>query len=274
MAGHVLLAGGDRGRAEECWRQVAEIAERTQGPAALLNLVQIAIVTATLDGDLEGAVDSLQRLGGRAEELGVGGAAQGNLYATRLCGYVLREGLADMVVGRAGERSANPALCLAHLGRQAEAREILDQSLQLRWAAEGNRIDRSTIWLETAVLLHDRELAAKILPRLSNAARLTAGQYWDHTCVARHLGAAAQLLGDHEGARRFTEQAIEVATRIRHRPEIALSRLQLAELLLEGSPEEQTSAAAHLDFAIEELRAMKMQPYLERALGHKGLLKA
>ena len=30
----------------------------------------------------------------------------------------------------------------------------------------------------------------------------------------------------------------------------------------------------HLDFAIEEFRAMKMQPSLERALRHKGLLHA
>ncbi len=31
---------------------------------------------------------------------------------------------------------------------------------------------------------------------------------------------------------------------------------------------------AHLDFAIGELRAMKMQPALEVALRHKGLLTA
>ena len=30
----------------------------------------------------------------------------------------------------------------------------------------------------------------------------------------------------------------------------------------------------HLDFAIQELRAMKMQPSLERALRHNGLLRA
>ena len=30
----------------------------------------------------------------------------------------------------------------------------------------------------------------------------------------------------------------------------------------------------HLDFAIGELREMKMQPSLERALRHRGLLKA
>ena len=33
-------------------------------------------------------------------------------------------------------------------------------------------------------------------------------------------------------------------------------------------------AMAHLDFAISEFREMKMQPSLERALRHKGLLGA
>lgn len=32
--------------------------------------------------------------------------------------------------------------------------------------------------------------------------------------------------------------------------------------------------SAHLDFALEEFRTMKMQPYLGRALRHKGLLNA
>ena len=58
------------------------------------------------------------------------------------------------------------------------------------------------------------------------------------------------------------------------RPEIAIIRLRLAELLFEHFPEEQPEALIHLDFAIEEFRAMKMQPSLERALRHKGLLHA
>ena len=48
----------------------------------------------------------------------------------------------------------------------------------------------------------------------------------------------------------------------------------MAELLLNGSTAEKGEAQGHLDFAIEELRAMKMQPALERALRHKGLLHA
>ncbi len=58
------------------------------------------------------------------------------------------------------------------------------------------------------------------------------------------------------------------------RPEITLTRLQLAELLLEYYPDEEKEALEHLDFAIKEFREMKMKPSLERALRHKDILKA
>ena len=65
-----------------------------------------------------------------------------------------------------------------------------------------------------------------------------------------------------------------MATRLRFRPEIALTRLELAELLLEQYPDEKAEALKHLDFAISELREMKVQPALERALKQREALKA
>jgi len=61
---------------------------------------------------------------------------------------------------------------------------------------------------------------------------------------------------------------------MRFRPELALSRLGLAELLLDHYPDEKSEALEHLDFAIKEFREMKMQPSLERALRRKDILKA
>ena len=55
---------------------------------------------------------------------------------------------------------------------------------------------------------------------------------------------------------------------------MALTRLQLAELLLEHYPDERAEALEHLNLAIAELRDMKMQPSLERALSHRELLEA
>ena len=88
------------------------------------------------------------------------------------------------------------------------------------------------------------------------------------------MGAAAALLGRADEARKHYEEAIKVCTDMRFRPELALTRLQLAELLLEHYPDEKKEALEHLDFAIKEFREMKMRPWLERALRHKEILKA
>jgi tetratricopeptide (TPR) repeat protein len=91
---------------------------------------------------------------------------------------------------------------------------------------------------------------------------------------SRHLGAAAAFLGRPGKAREYYQKGLELATRIKFRPEIALIHLQLAELLLEHYPDEKKEALEHLDFAIKEFTDMKMQPSLERALRHKDILKA
>jgi hypothetical protein len=82
------------------------------------------------------------------------------------------------------------------------------------------------------------------------------------------------LLGDRDTARTHYQRSLDWATSIHFRPEIALTRLAMAELLLAGSPEEQLEGQGHLDFAIGELREMKMQPALERAPRRKSLLSA
>ena len=92
--------------------------------------------------------------------------------------------------------------------------------------------------------------------------------------VGRLCGAAASLLGKPDIARSHFKQAIGTCEKIRFRPELALTRFGLAELLLEHYLEERDAAIEHLDFAISEFRAMKMQPALERALRHRRLLKA
>jgi hypothetical protein len=56
----------------------------------------------------------------------------------------------------------------------------------------------------------------------------------------------------------------------RERQAFALTRLELAELLLAHYPDEKAEALEYLDFTISELREMKMQPALERALRRGG----
>ncbi|MEK7216551.1 MAG: hypothetical protein AAB289_13250 [Chloroflexota bacterium] len=65
-----------------------------------------------------------------------------------------------------------------------------------------------------------------------------------------------------------------MCAKVRFRPEIALTPLQLAELLLDHHPDRAAVAQAHLDFAVTEFRALKTTPSLERALRRKGVLRA
>ena len=102
----------------------------------------------------------------------------------------------------------------------------------------------------------------------------SAGYGSGYTCPARHLGGAAALLSKPDEARDYYRQALEVSEKIRNRPEIALMHLGLAELLLDHYPDERAEAMEHLDLAISELRDMKMQPSLERALSRRKILSA
>jgi tetratricopeptide (TPR) repeat protein len=127
--------------------------------------------------------------------------------------------------------------------------------------------------LEAAVLAGHRQAAELLLHRLASTAKLTSG-LWVTTCAGRHMGAAAAFLGRYKEARKHYQKAIKDCTDMKFRPELALTRLQLAELLLEHYPKERVKALKHLDFAIKEFQDMKMQPSLERALRHKDILKA
>ncbi len=206
-------------------------------------------------------------------------------------------------MGRAEEASApatltanHEAVRLAYLGRATEALAALSPSLSDAKGPSGDQAPASGLasGLEIAVLLDERETAAHLAPMLSGLVA-TQSLYFLHN-VARHLGGAAKLLGERAAARGHYERALEWATSIRFRPEVALTRLQLAELLLDesqvSSPRSQGArrarargtgnqelgtreeALAHLDFAIGEFQAMKMQPALARALRHKALLTA
>ena len=112
-------------------------------------------------------------------------------------------------------------------------------------------------------------LAECVFPAASEV-RLIGGA----TVAPRYLGAGAALGGERERARGYYRESLEACERVRFRPEIALTRLHLAELLLDHYPDERAEALEHLDFAIAELRDMKMQPALERALRRREILKA
>ena len=284
-AGSTLLSNGERERWESLWEEVAAIGERSRDPA--FGLLARQMWLATLDGRLEDALVARTDALSRADEFGVAAAGQvfGNVAAFHARLYLGRAG-EHLEVPWAADRMQVPmpaaarALCLAHLGRRDEAvglvRDVLSERIFGPDAA-GASTRMLVYLLETAILIEDRPLTESLARRLEPLATVgsSSGSAATPTCIGRHLGAAAALLGDRKGAHRYYEQALDLATRIRHRPEIALTHLGLAELLLDDADEAQRAAALqHLDFAINEFREMKMQPSLERALRHKEVLKA
>jgi hypothetical protein len=134
----------------------------------------------------------------------------------------------------------------------------------------------AVVMLEVATVARHERLVREVLDKVQPLAE----QIWSVVAPpnlvspARLSAEAFALLGLPKDARRLYEGAVEACSRASYRPELALTCLGLAGLLLEHYPGERDAAIGHLDFAISELREMKMQPALERALRHRGLLKA
>jgi len=130
--------------------------------------------------------------------------------------------------------------------------------------------------LDLALLIGDKEGASAAYGALKSRENIQAFFYQNPMTadVALLMGKAAHFLEDTQAARRHFEAAVLSCQEMNNRPELALAHLSLAEVLLEHYPDEHDAAIEHLDFAIAALRDMKMQPALEQALRHRGLLKA
>ncbi len=288
-----LIAAGERERAEAVWRELDAIAVHTRDVVSLLWPLERDAIRATLAGELEDVLALCERLIATASELGIPRAGEvaavGLVFQPALMLGRWRQALsqheADLTLG-----AGRPAIAMIRAvdGRvdeaRAIARECLTEGLLSTPAELGRQAAKSEepiAWLpigllEAALTIGDAELVRDVTAAfgdLGDATGVVARDFRVYN-VARLLGGSATLRGDRDEGQRHHRRALEWATRVHHRPEIALTRLGMAELLLDGTPDNRAEAQRHLDFAIEEFRAMKMQPALERALRHKGLLHA
>ena len=87
-------------------------------------------------------------------------------------------------------------------------------------------------------------------------------------------GRRRRCSGEPQQALEHDRRGLEAAEQVGFRPEVALIRLGLAELLLDHHLEQREQALEYLDCAIAEFQAMQMQPSLERALSRREILKA
>ncbi len=187
-----------------------------------------------------------------------------------------------LLLGRAGEalagvpttEAAARALCLAHGGRLPEAQSLLRQLVgqwQISFTEDETNFLVLAALLETAVMVQDGEIVRVLTARLAQSGSLVATS-WNSVCIGRILGEGAVFLQRPADARRSYQAALEVAQRVRHRPEIALTHLDLAELdAAEGHTQE---AQAHLAACAPEFEAMGMAPALERAMRLRETLDA
>jgi DNA-binding CsgD family transcriptional regulator len=284
--GMVQLMQGDRAKAEEHWGMLEELADRTRVATVALYAAEREVVMAIVDGRLEEALLLIRRFADLADESGA--TLRGRTESLRqLIAPALFLGRADIWLsasealpvpasqarpGRGAAwfsiRSAARALCLAQLGREEEARAVVGPVLNdlERSLGDEPRIAELVMLLQAAIVVEDQVASQALAERLTCVAHLI-GETGTYTCIARHLGDAAALTGDREAARAYYLQALDSASETRFRPELALTHLCLAELLLEEAGDiTRTEALAHLDIAIPQLRDMRMQPSIERAL--------
>jgi archaellum biogenesis ATPase FlaH len=275
-----FLALGQRRRAEDFFGEYRSYAQRTGNFLTELAALSNENLTMLMDGHLEDVIENIEDIRIRLEQAGAGGLSQttgvNSIRAKIYQGKSLEDREREIP---SGVLVQVPELCVlrAHLDKKEKASELLEEYVVKRTYI-GTDEDETDAWkdvlfLEAAIIINHRKAVKLLYERLKDCGLYTQG-YRVITCVPRHLGGAAALLGRYDESRQHYKEAIKVCTEMPFRPELALSRLQLAELILEHYPAEKKEALEHLDFAIKEFREMKMQPSLERALRHKDILKA
>ena len=282
FCGIAFSAIGDRANAELAWRQLSEVADRSKDAFSVLNAMSFRGVLATMDGRLEEAVQIGLDLVAAGEDLGM--PEIGNGMSARACGrayvYLGRPFPLQLDTRFAGMPGAGgdfvPILLDAGRSRLTEGPELLSGRPELL----SGRLDHLSslggdsdpfvhaglvaVALEAAVVLRDAQTAAHLLPWAAQGPPATDPRGVS-ACNARVVAGAHALLGDAGQARDWYQRAIEACTKLRFRPELALTRLGLAELLLDQYPHEHAEAIEHLDYAIAEFREMKMRPSLEKS---------
>jgi DNA-binding CsgD family transcriptional regulator len=168
---------------------------------------------------------------------------------------------------------AQQAQCQAYAGQTAKAADLLDQMLaarpELGTGDDETPMYTDVLWLEAATCIAHDAAATRLRRRLAGSAAVTTGTRVP-TCIARHLAAAAALLHQPEEARAWYLTALEQTSAMGFRPELALSHLGLAELLLTSFSHTSEEATAYLTLAAAEFGAMGMRP----ALAHAEHLRA
>jgi DNA-binding CsgD family transcriptional regulator len=270
-AARIALGRGDRPAAEQAWRELIEVSRQRRDARAEVWALTAPISLAYLDGRLEEMLELVERQQILAQETGILGVQFGvgfplskvpHARAQHLLGRDVEALLPDFE-GSAARTAAGRALVLSYLGRCAEAAVLIASAGDIGATEDESWLMSLADLLEASVHCQQVDTARALVRRL---APLAGGLQGYLVSFGRLLGDAAVLIGEYDAARDFYRQAEDVCSRTRFRPELALTRLDLADLMLGHFPRERAEALRHLDFAMAELSAMHMQPAIERAL--------
>jgi DNA-binding NarL/FixJ family response regulator len=269
----VMLAEGDRERFEQLHRAARDIHASRYLAGAYIMLPAWDSVACELDGRFEEAVALCEQAVERGAEVHreVLSLMQAMFHMRRPLTYSGQvERYVEVVrayVSAAAPPRATAAFMLASaltdLGRIQEAHLAVESFAGVGWE-DGTVVDL-VLRLELAIAWHDGQVADALAAQLAPVAHLAIAGSMGMPNAARLIGNAALLRRDVSSARRYFELAVERTRQIRFRPELALSRLDLAELLLDHFPSEASVAVEHLRAAIAEFEALGMQPALARA---------
>jgi tetratricopeptide (TPR) repeat protein len=166
---------------------------------------------------------------------------------------------------------------LAHVHAEIGASQAAKATLDA-FGADGFRgVPLDGIWLgamsylaEAAAVIGDPTHAEALYDLLEPFADRNVAIGWATTCsgsASRHLGELAALLGRTEQAIGHLESALAMNERMRARPWVAHTKVELARVLADGDA---ARAATLLDEAAAEARVLGMPRLLEVAAGLRG----
>jgi hypothetical protein len=266
-----LFAWGDRPAAEAARDEHRALLDRTDDPMIQIRSIAMDTWFAFVDGRLEENLTTARQLVAFGASSGSHQLAQGHARGLTKLSLIYMGLPDDEIAAPLPPRVPNLPSGLssqrhAYFGCLADARQTVRGNVE-RWVTERTLSDipqRALLsMLEASVLAGDGEMAAVLsMPVEGCDLMLGSSGIFEFTGVARHLGGTAALLGDTERARGYYTKALELSEKARFRPEIALTHLQIAELLVNDG----VVARVHLERAISELKEMKMRLPLERAL--------
>jgi tetratricopeptide (TPR) repeat protein len=279
--GHVwrMNAFGELGRRVELDAEMTAYAAVVEYLREPISVWRLTIIKASL-AVLAGRFDEATELAGQALAIGQRGGHQEaefmHLVFTGRLALFTGKGWDEVEARVRGIASQGPALAqawyanvLAGRGRLDDARQAWSQAVPMiglfprhltEWiaAATGNA--------EVCVLLGDRQHAPALYEQLlpfADRQAVPSVQVPSHGPVALHLGRLAHLLDDQPAAQAHLEAALRSSLAIGSAPFEAVTRFELARVLLRRG--EAGPAAGQLDIALDIAGRLGMTPLAAQA---------